>query len=68
MELAQLVHHRGYELGTAVAQQLRADPQPPGTVPVGDAVRTGNVQLFPVQPDKGFAFASGSESSETRYR
>jgi hypothetical protein len=35
---------------------------------LGDAVRTGTVQLYRVQPDKGFAFASGSESSQTRYR
>lgn len=35
---------------------------------LGDAVRTGNVQLYRVQPDKGFAFATGSESSQTRYR
>jgi len=33
---------------------------------LGDAVRTGNVQLYRVQPDKGFAFATGSESSQTR--
>ncbi|WP_214401047.1 pyridoxamine 5'-phosphate oxidase family protein [Pseudonocardia lacus] len=35
---------------------------------LGDAVRTGNVQLYRVQPDKAFAFAAGSESSQTRYR
>ena len=35
---------------------------------LGDAVRTGNVQLYRVQPDKGFAFGNGSESSQTRYR
>jgi len=35
---------------------------------LGDAVRTGNVQLYRVRPDKGFAFATGSESSQTRYR
>jgi general stress protein 26 len=35
---------------------------------LGDAVRTGNVQLYRVQPDKGFAFSTGSESSQTRYR
>lgn len=35
---------------------------------LGDAIRTGNVQLYRVQPDKGFAFATGSESSQTRYR
>lgn len=35
---------------------------------LGDAVRTGNVQLYRVQPDKGFAFATGGESSQTRYR
>ena len=35
---------------------------------LGDAVRSGNVQLYRVQPDKGFAFATGSESSQTRYR
>ena len=35
---------------------------------LGDAVRTGNVQLYRVQPNKAFAFAAGSESSQTRYR
>jgi hypothetical protein len=35
---------------------------------LGDAVRTGDVQLYRVQPDKGFAFAMGSEPSQTRYR
>jgi general stress protein 26 len=35
---------------------------------LGDAVRAGNVQLYRVQPDKGFAFATGSESSQTRYQ
>ncbi|MFI5611594.1 pyridoxamine 5'-phosphate oxidase family protein [Amycolatopsis sp. NPDC051903] len=35
---------------------------------LGDAVRKGNVQLYRVQPDKGFAFATGGESSQTRYR
>ncbi|MBM7489545.1 general stress protein 26 [Micromonospora luteifusca] len=35
---------------------------------LGDAVRTGNVHLYRVQPDKGFAFATGNESSQTRYR
>ena len=35
---------------------------------LGDAVRTGNVQLYRVQPDKGFAFATGSQSSQTRYQ
>jgi hypothetical protein len=35
---------------------------------LGDAVRTGTVQLYRVRPDKGFAFATGSESSQTRYR
>ena len=35
---------------------------------LGDAVRTGSVQLYRVQPDKAFAFANGSESSQTRYR
>ncbi|MEW9531493.1 pyridoxamine 5'-phosphate oxidase family protein [Microbispora sp. NPDC049125] len=35
---------------------------------LGDAVRTGDVQLYRVQPDKGFAFAAGNESSQTRYR
>ncbi|MEV0391066.1 hypothetical protein [Nonomuraea sp. NPDC050643] len=35
---------------------------------LGDAVRTGDVQLYRVQPDKGFAFATGSESSQTRYQ
>jgi general stress protein 26 len=35
---------------------------------LGDAVRTGDVQLYRVQPDKAFAFANSSESSQTRYR
>jgi hypothetical protein len=35
---------------------------------LGDAVRTGNVQLYRVRPDKGFAFATGSQSSQTRYQ
>jgi general stress protein 26 len=35
---------------------------------LGESVRTGNVQLYRVQPDKGFAFATGSASSQTRYR
>jgi nitroimidazol reductase NimA-like FMN-containing flavoprotein (pyridoxamine 5'-phosphate oxidase superfamily) len=35
---------------------------------LGDAVRIGNVQLYRVQPDKAFAFANSSESSQTRYR
>lgn len=35
---------------------------------LGDAVRTGNVQLYRVQPDKAFAFGNGSESSQTRYQ
>jgi general stress protein 26 len=35
---------------------------------LGDAVRAGSVQLYRVQPDKAFAFATGSESSQTRYR
>ncbi|ASR35819.1 pyridoxamine 5'-phosphate oxidase [Prauserella marina] len=35
---------------------------------LGDAVRAGKVQLYRVQPDKGFAFATGNESSQTRYR
>ena len=35
---------------------------------LGDAVRSGSVQLYRVQPAKGFAFATGSESSQTRYR
>jgi hypothetical protein len=35
---------------------------------LGDAVRTGDVQLYRVQPHKGFAFVAGSESSQTRYR
>jgi hypothetical protein len=34
---------------------------------LGDAVRTGNVQLYRVQPVKAFAFSTGSESSQTRY-
>jgi general stress protein 26 len=35
---------------------------------LGAAIRTGNVQLYRVQPDKAFAFATGGESSQTRYR
>lgn len=35
---------------------------------LGDAIRTGNVQLYRVQPHKGFAFAAGGESSRTRYQ
>ncbi|MFI6078507.1 pyridoxamine 5'-phosphate oxidase family protein [Actinoplanes sp. NPDC051343] len=35
---------------------------------LGDAVRAGNVQLYRVRPDKGFAFTTGSDSSQTRYR
>ncbi len=35
---------------------------------LGEAVRTGNVQLYRVQPTKGFAFATGHESSQTRYQ
>ena len=35
---------------------------------LGDAVRTGDVQLYRVRPDKAFAFTTGSESSQTRYR
>jgi hypothetical protein len=35
---------------------------------LGDAVRTGTVQLYRVRPDRGFAFAIGGESSQTRYR
>jgi hypothetical protein len=35
---------------------------------LGDAARTGNVALYRVRPDKAFAFAGGSESSQTRYR
>jgi len=35
---------------------------------LADAVRTGNVQLYRVQPNKGFSFAIGSESSQTRYQ
>jgi hypothetical protein len=35
---------------------------------LGDAVRTGDVQLYRVRPVKGFAFTTGSESSQTRYR
>src|SRR3954468_22394964 len=30
---------------------------------LGDAIRTGDVQLYRVHPNKGFAFAAGSESS-----
>ena len=35
---------------------------------LGDAIRTRSVQLYRVQPDKAFAFGTGSESSQTRYR
>jgi general stress protein 26 len=35
---------------------------------LGDAVRTGNVALYGVRPHQAFAFAAGSESSQTRYR
>ncbi|MEU3271254.1 pyridoxamine 5'-phosphate oxidase family protein [Saccharomonospora sp. NPDC006951] len=35
---------------------------------LGDAVRSGKVQLYRVQPDKAFAFVTGRESSQTRYR
>jgi general stress protein 26 len=35
---------------------------------LGDAARAGDVQLYRVRPDKGFAFATGGESSQTRYR
>ena len=35
---------------------------------LGDAVRSGTVQLYRVQPSQAFAFATGSESSQTRYR
>jgi general stress protein 26 len=35
---------------------------------LGDAVRTGDVQLYRVRPEKGFAFAGGTEWSQTRYR
>jgi general stress protein 26 len=35
---------------------------------LGDAVRTGSVQLYRVRPVKGFTFAAGNESSQTRYR
>ena len=35
---------------------------------LGNAVRTGNAQLYRVQPDRAFAFSTGSESSQTRYR
>ncbi|MEU8358623.1 pyridoxamine 5'-phosphate oxidase family protein [Nonomuraea sp. NPDC048882] len=34
---------------------------------VGDAVRSGTVHLYRVQPDKAFAFAGGTRSSQTRY-
>jgi hypothetical protein len=37
MELAQLVHHPGHEIGTAVAEQFRPDTQPLGAVPVREA-------------------------------
>ncbi|GAA0949221.1 pyridoxamine 5'-phosphate oxidase family protein [Virgisporangium aurantiacum] len=35
---------------------------------LGDAIRTGSVQLYRVRPDKGFAFTTGNESAQTRYR
>lgn len=35
---------------------------------LGDAIRAGTVRLYRVRPDKGFAFATGSEASQTRYR
>jgi len=35
---------------------------------LGDAVRTGDVQLYRLRPEKGFAFTTGSESAQTRYR
>jgi general stress protein 26 len=35
---------------------------------LGDAVRIGNVQLYRLQPDTAFAFATGSAFSQTRYR
>jgi Pyridoxamine 5'-phosphate oxidase len=35
---------------------------------LGDGVRAGKAQLYRVQPDKGFAFAAGRESSQTRYQ
>lgn len=34
---------------------------------LGDAVRTGKVGLYRVRPEKAFAFAAGSEASQTRY-
>lgn len=35
---------------------------------LGDAIRTGTVQLYRVEPDRAFAFTTGNESSQTRYR
>ncbi len=35
---------------------------------LGEAVRSGKAQLYRVQPDQAFAFATGKESSQTRYR
>ncbi len=35
---------------------------------LSDAIRTGTVQLYRVQPDTAFAFTTGCESSQTRYR
>jgi hypothetical protein len=35
---------------------------------LGDAIRTGTVQLYRVQPVQAFAFAIGDETSQTRYR
>ena len=35
---------------------------------LGDAIRTGKVQLYRVQPDQVFAFGIGNEPSQTRYR
>ncbi|NUR57984.1 MAG: pyridoxamine 5'-phosphate oxidase family protein [Catenulispora sp.] len=35
---------------------------------LGEAIRTGTVQLYRVQPDQAFAYGISSESSQTRYR
>ena len=43
--------------------------RPDGTwYQLGDAVRAGTVQLYHAQPQTGFEFANGNESSQTRYR
>ncbi|WP_308253033.1 pyridoxamine 5'-phosphate oxidase family protein [Pseudonocardia sp. ICBG601] len=34
---------------------------------MGDAIRDGTVQLYRIQPVKGFAFSVGVEPAQTRY-